>query len=655
MARINLGDVTHIKEYDVEENENTTSWEDFMYQSIGISMPIPEDGKIHRFATDRNKPYSKDGWAVYYKGDISIGVCGSWRDNNKYTWCSKNKETMTSTERMYFEKRQAEIKQKEIAEQEKAKENCNDYYAALDKASDEYPYLKNKLVRNWNNIIKLGIDNRLVVPLYDKNGEIISLQYINEKGEKQFQSKAKAKGGRLVLDGDCSTVYLCEGYATGYSIWEATGCKTVVCFNCGNIKEVAPDYPKAIAIADNDENGAGEKGAKESGLDYFLIPEVGMDANDYVKKYGAKRLQTILGKGDDWLVSGNEVISNPAPVEYIVKNWIAKDNEAMFFAPPGVGKSFVAIDLALTVATHQESWHGNKCKGGGVVYLTGEGFVGLKGRIKAWCVYHKVADLSEFAICRYALDLDKETSRIKKAIATLPFKPILIVVDTLNRFMDGDENSSQDVRVFVNALKDIRGDYDKCSSLTIHHTGVMAEAQGRGRGSSAIQGSMDTVASISQSKEGKITIHQTKQKDLELQSDISLYLVDVDTGWVNEDGEPILRGVLVDVPEKEAKKEKAKAIEAKIDELKTIWKALGSLRDEEQKAYIERKDLREYYNGSSKKVEQFEKKFEADFEKELIVDKSGKHTVYWLTGAEFILVNLGSKNGGKEQDKFGKG
>ena len=92
----------------------------------------------------------------------------------------------------------------------------------------------------------------------------------------------------------------------------------------------------------------------------------------------------------------------------------------------------------------------------------------------------------------------------------------MIVVDTLHRFLLGDENSAQDAKTMLDACAALMREFN-CSVLLVHHTGVSEEAQHRARGSSAWRGALDIEISIIPSKDGQpLEIVQRKQKDGEL-------------------------------------------------------------------------------------------------------------------------------------------
>ncbi|UXY13846.1 DUF5906 domain-containing protein [Chitiniphilus purpureus] len=97
---------------------------------------------------------------------------------------------------------------------------------------------------------RLSPSNNLVVPIHDKTGRIWGLQVIYEdpaikakKGRgKDFSPAGLKKQGHWFLIGAVAPggiALLCEGFATGCSLHEATGLPVVVAFDAGNLQDVA--------------------------------------------------------------------------------------------------------------------------------------------------------------------------------------------------------------------------------------------------------------------------------------------------------------------------------------------------------------------------------------------------------------------------------
>ena len=114
----------------------------------------------------------------------------------------------------------------------------------------------------------------IAVPLRDAEGKIWSLQYISSTGVKLFP-KFGRKIGLFHIIGylkDAKAVAAAEGYATAASIHMATEWPVFVCFDNGNMVNVAPvikekaPTAKILFCADKDDNGSGEKFATQAAL-----------------------------------------------------------------------------------------------------------------------------------------------------------------------------------------------------------------------------------------------------------------------------------------------------------------------------------------------------------------------------------------------------
>jgi putative DNA primase/helicase len=122
----------------------------------------------------------------------------------------------------------------------------------------------------------MDLHGNLIVPLY-QNGELVSLQFIHPDGKKYLLSSGKGgrKKGSYYTIGDCKsdTIYICEGYATGASVHEATGQTVIIAVDAGNLRPVAKQlrkkYPNAKIVFCSDNDRA--KPQSEPGYDVGYI------------------------------------------------------------------------------------------------------------------------------------------------------------------------------------------------------------------------------------------------------------------------------------------------------------------------------------------------------------------------------------------------
>jgi len=208
------------------------------------------------------------------------------------------------------------------------------------------------------------------------------------------------------------------------------------------------------------------------------------------------------------LLSAAELKNSPPP-QWLLLELLTVGSFAVLYGPPGVGKSFLALDFALSIATG-ESGLVEPSNGGLVVYIAAEGHGGLRSRVEAWeqtyCEVTNVRFLPEAV--NFLLDLDSR--RLLLAIRNLSIAPRMVVVDTMARCMlGGDENSSEAVGRLIARLDALRTEFG-CTILLVHH-GTKNDDNVE-RGSSALRGAADTMICLSGATHSLVLTCE-KQKD----------------------------------------------------------------------------------------------------------------------------------------------
>lgn len=226
---------------------------------------LVSDGQIHRFKVEDSS--SKAGWYVFYES----GVCvfGNFKTGLRETFkpnCKNDEERKKQTASINDAQKQFN-KQKEENQIEVAK-TLSDQWLTEDwnftKPLENPYFIKKKLAYVPDIRIK---DNVIYIPLYQPNSDLKwSYQRIFPNGEKKFTAGGKAKGGFFTIDSESNITYLCEGFATGVTIYMATKAKVICCFSASGIIEVARSLPKGkyIIAADDDQfntENAGRKAA----------------------------------------------------------------------------------------------------------------------------------------------------------------------------------------------------------------------------------------------------------------------------------------------------------------------------------------------------------------------------------------------------------
>ncbi|MBP0132438.1 MAG: DUF3987 domain-containing protein [Nitrosospira sp.] len=253
-------------------------------------------------------------------GGINIGTLFHYAKQGGYVHNSTDKPTPPTVEQIAQceAKRKADIdalaKRRAVAAST-ATEIWNAPPSALEATQpsiSEYPYIKRKgimphgvkVYRGSLSIGGMDCNGALMMPL-KLGGKITSLQFINAKGEKRFLPDGE-KGGFVIGKLEAGRpVCICEGFATGASIHEATGHAVVAAFDAGNLRKMAEalraKHPDAriVLCADDDYQTEGNPGLAKateaaqtvSGL--LALPVFGTNKPDKVTDFND--MATLLG------------------------------------------------------------------------------------------------------------------------------------------------------------------------------------------------------------------------------------------------------------------------------------------------------------------------------------------------------------------------
>ena len=526
--------------------------------AAGIDPPpsIQIDGQLHRFST-KGRKRDDSGWYLIFPDDPIAGRFGCWRDGIDAVFRADMGREYSAAENMAIVRRQSEAKaERDLARQRKAEvaaSTVETIWRDAIGASPDHPYLKRKGILAHG--ARLTGDGRLIVPLYGVDAQLSSLQYISED-EKRYHPGGSVKGCSWILGDVDRTIFISEGYATAATIFEATGQAVVIAYSAGNLPLVAMQIrekygpaQEIVIVADNDESGVGkshaDQAAAKAGARVVMPPDPG-DANDY-QQAGGDLLGLLLPPSGDWLIPADDFASEPSPISWHIKQFVQSRSLIMVHGPSGGGKTFVVLDWCLHIASGRPEWLGHKVRPGRVVYLAGEGHHGLRGRVAAWKQEMGVTALDMW-LSRAGCDLNTPAGyqTVAEAVRGLDGPPEIIVVDTLHRFLNGDENSAETAKGMLDSCSALMAEFG-ATVILVHHTGVSDEAQHRARGSSAWKGALDIeVSVIPPRREGdSIEIIQRKAKDSETSSPVFVDLKTVPiTGWLDDDGDQVTSCVI---------------------------------------------------------------------------------------------------------------
>ncbi|MFZ4859229.1 MAG: AAA family ATPase [Desulfuromonadaceae bacterium] len=244
-------------------------------------------------------------------------------------------------------------------------------------------------------------------------------------------------------------------------------------------------------------------------------------------------------KNKSLFISPEEMFQEDLEPEYLIDELMECDTIGQTFGESGSGKSFVVISKSLAVS-EGGTWNGYQCKKGVVLYLAGEGYKGIKRRVKAWMDHHgkTITDIRNFRLSRQkisfeATDIREVITEGKALERELGESIAYIVIDTLARHIIGDENKTPDMNAFIEAKDRLRIAFPGSVVESVHHTGLAGENKRRGRGSGAGKGAFDyEILCI----DG--TLEFTKMKESEKPQPIEFKLVPVVIG-TRKNGKPI--------------------------------------------------------------------------------------------------------------------
>ena len=226
---------------------------------LGYAGPIEADGKLRRFRAGDDK--SKNSWYVLFAGPPMAGAFGCWKRGINEDWHDRNGQ-LSQAEwqrvRQHLQEAKRERERVEKERREMAREIAARIHKRAKPLSASHPYLAAKHVQAHGEAREYK--GTIALPLRDINGEVHSLQFIGADGEKRFLCGGRVQGCFYTLaDKADGPLMLCEGYATGASIHEATGHAVICAMNCGNLLAVAKAarelWPQReiIIAADNDQ------------------------------------------------------------------------------------------------------------------------------------------------------------------------------------------------------------------------------------------------------------------------------------------------------------------------------------------------------------------------------------------------------------------
>ncbi|WP_167087047.1 AAA family ATPase [Massilia frigida] len=480
---------------------------------------IIADGKRRRFDAADDKKGNKSAWYILHGDGVPAGAFGNWKTDLSEKWCGKSDQKMTPIEnaeyRTRIDKARQEAELTRLQLEAEAATACVRILAGAHDATDDNPYCVRKGIKPYG--LKEDKDKRtLIVPIRDAGGAVTSLQFIAKDGTKRFKSHGKVKGCYYSFGGKpVDTLLVCEGFATGASLFAALGHPVAVAFNAGNLEAVAlalrgklPGV-QIILCADNDRfNTVGNVGVEKAKAaaravgGWLAVPEFESDEgnptdfNDLAQRQGDEALVEALSKAvyfelpahqpaqppsmrptappESRVVKircGNDI--KPLPITWLWPGWLPAGKLTILAGAAGTGKTTLALALAAVLTSGGRWPDGSPCH--------------RKGNVLVWSsedvaddtlVPRLIASGADLNRCHFIegivhngesvpFDPSQDIPELHRAVDRIGGVSLLII-DPIVSAVAGDMHRANDVRRSLQAVVDF-AEAHSCAVIGITH------------------------------------------------------------------------------------------------------------------------------------------------------------------------------------------
>lgn len=301
--------------------------------------------------------------------------------------------------------------------------------------------------------------------------------------------------------------FLCEGetdtmrlYEEGIqSVYGLPGFQT---FSEDTLKPLH-EYEKVFVVLDNDANynvkttvdqaWARLRGALGSKARRVQLPDDVKDVCEFFDSYTIDTLRDITknAANGNYHYQSLDLAAPPPEYEWLVKGLICKGDTTLLVGEPNVGKSWLSLSLAVSIADGTNTWLGHEvCTQGKVLYIDEENPHDV--------VYHRLRQLGAVSfdniryLHRQGIRLDRNFDKLlDEAIA---YEPTMIVLDSLTRLHTKDENNAGEMAKLFNDSINVICRETGAAVLIIHHTNKVQSDSSyvKTRGSSDIGAAVDS-------------------------------------------------------------------------------------------------------------------------------------------------------------------
>ena len=416
------------------------------------------------------------------------------------------------------------------------------YNSMIDHYKQEYGLKVDEACKNVSRALYLSSDKDIFTRPLDKVKAFQpkEVEVAEPKPARQYQlpTRTQSYGNSMTADEEAEIALSHLDPDLTYPDWRTIGAG---CHDKGASFSVWDSWcskgTKYNPIVAADEWGRFEAG---KGTKFGTVIEMAKQANGGVDPVNEKRGRVMLTASDFSDLTKVDVDA-PAPsterkIEFfrpsdlsfdeledddLVENLLGQNVLSCIYAPPESGKTFVALDIAASVA-NGTPWHGRDVVQGTVIYIGLEGRTGVRRRLKAMKREGIINDETPIITSPSNLDLSDNdcVGDWICAIASQCDNIKLVIIDTLMRATASDDiSNSKDMSQAVGHATLI-GDVIGCSVLLVHHSGK--DPKKKELGSTALRASLDTSIFVKRDDAGVIEVSPDKQKDMAKGAEMNL-------------------------------------------------------------------------------------------------------------------------------------
>lgn len=220
-------------------------------------------------------------------------------------------------------------------------------------------------------------------------------------------------------------------------------------------------------------------------------------------------------------------------LRFIVPGLVQADALNLFWGAPASGKTFVVLDILLSIASGLPAFGKYPVEQGPTVLCAGEGSGSiLNKRLPAWGKSRGLGDAEidalPFAVVPNVPHLagdrgDSDVSELIEQIQATGLTPKALAVDTVSRAIAGeDENAAKTMSAVVEKLEVLRQAFPGAAIIPIHHSGK-DPATGP-RGGSPLTGGVDMSTLVTRPNRARlhVVLKNDKAKETEEAEDLTL-------------------------------------------------------------------------------------------------------------------------------------